>query len=309
MDQHQEQALGAVLKALAASRYAFVAPTPETYRRVNGRPGNEIARNLRGVFGWSRPFDADLIEPAIFDSLGRAGALEAVGSLWKSRFRVSTLNGAPYLHSAYPTAEADAVFFGPDTYRFVGAALSTLPQRRYDRAVDIGCGSGAGLLAVAALREIGEAYLTDINPAALDLARVNAAHQRRAGRFVESNLFAGLDGDFDLILANPPYLADPAKRFYRDGGGDRGIGIGLRIVQDGLPRLAKGGVLFVYTGAPIVEGVDLFLDAVEQNLPANGFAIQYREIDPDVFGEELENPAYAAVERIAAAALTMTRAH
>ena len=34
--------------------------------------------------------------------------------------------------------------------------------------------------------------------------------------------------------------------------------------------------------------------------------VHYEEIDPDVFGEELENPAYAEVERIAAVVLTLT---
>ncbi len=307
MDQAKEQALGALLEALAATGYAFVPPTPETHRRVNARPGNEIAADLRGVFGWSRAFAADLVGQRLFGLMGDAGILEPAGSGWRSRVRVAALNGALYLHSAFPTVEPDAVFFGPDTYRFVRAAIGVLPHRRYGRAADIGCGSGAGLLAISAARDIGALVMSDINPAAVALARVNAAHQRRPALIVESDLFAALDGDFDLIVANPPYMADAGKRAYRDGGGDIGIELAARIVGEALARLAPGGALFVYSGAPVVDGVDRLRARVEQIHQRECFDLDYQEIDPDVFGEELDAPAYREVERIAVIGLTIRR--
>jgi methylase of polypeptide subunit release factors len=300
---HSEQALRALLRTVAETGYAFVPPTPETHRRVNARSGNEEARDLRDVFGWSRPFDRQIVGDRIFGLLREGDALEASGNLWKSRLRIATLNGRHYLHSAFPTAQADAVFFGPDTYRFVRAALTALPRRSFSRAVDLGCGSGAGGLAVAAGRDIGTLHLTDINPIALALAGVNAAHAGQPASFAKSDLFAALDGQFDLILANPPYLADPAGRVYRDGGGTLGLELGLRIVREGIARLAPGGTLFLYTGAPIVSGVDRFRFEAEQILTADRFHIEYSEIDPDVFGEELDMPAYREADRIAAISL------
>jgi methylase of polypeptide subunit release factors len=298
-----QPALLTLLRTVAESGYAFVPPTPESHRRVNARPGNEEARDLRDIFGWSRPFRREIVGEQIFDLLHEAGALEASGRLWKSRLRIATLNGDHYLHSAFPTTQADAVFFGPDTYRFVRAALTALPHRSFSRAVDLGCGSGPGGLAVAAERDIDTLHLTDINPTALALAGVNAAHAGRSAWFAKSDLFAALDGQFDLILANPPYLADPGRRAYRDGGGALGLELGLRIVREGVARLAPGGTLFLYTGAPVMGGIDRFRFEVEQILTSGRLHFTYSEIDPDVFGEELDMPAYREADRIAAIAL------
>ena len=82
------------------------------------------------------------------------------------------------LHSAFPTEAADAVFFGPDTYRFGQAILGKSGQARAEavrRALDVGCGTGAGGLLVARAWPGAEVVLTDINPAAVAAARVNAA--------------------------------------------------------------------------------------------------------------------------------------
>jgi len=306
INPENESALLTLLHTVAETGYAFVPPTPETHRRVNARPGNEEARDLRDVFGWSRPFRRELIGERILELLHMADALEANGYLWKSRLRIATLNDRYYFHSAFPTTQADAVFFGPDTYRFIRAALIALPNHQFSRAIDLGCGSGAGGLAVAAGREVKALYLTDINPTALALAGVNAAYAGRSASFAQSNLFAAVDGQFDLILANPPYLADTAKRAYRDGGGTLGLELGLRIVRESIARLAPGGTLFLYTGAPVLGGIDRFRFEAEQILAASRFHHQYSEIDPDVFGEELDMPAYGEADRIAAIALMVT---
>ncbi|MDB5394316.1 MAG: HemK family modification methylase [Rhodospirillales bacterium] len=292
---------------MAAVGYEFVPPTPETHRRVNTRRGNEEARDLRDVFGWSRPFRPGTVGQNLFAILAAGDVVERAGELWRSRVRIASLNGRLYLHSAFPTFEPDAVFFGPDTYRFVRAALAGLPDRAYPRAVDLGCGSGAGGLSVAAARPIGQLWLSDINPDALTFARANAAHAGQAATCIESDLFVALDGTFGLILANPPYLADPGRRAYRDGGGPLGMDLGLRIVREGITRLTESGVLFLYTGVPIADGLDQFRLEVEQIVPRRGFGIDYSEIDPDVFGEELDMPAYRAIDRIAVIALMITR--
>jgi hypothetical protein len=82
-----------------------------------------------------------------------------------------------------------------------------------------------------------------------------------------------------------------------------GLELGLRIVREGIARLAPGGTLFLYTGGPVVGGVDRFRFEAEQILTASRFRHQYSEIDPDVFGEELDMPAYGEADRIAAIAL------
>ena len=294
---------------LQATGYRFTAITPASHARVNARNGAGRARSLRDVFGWSRPFESGLLPGHALGWLQGSGLLEESAGLLRSQVRFASLGGALYAHSAYPTLEPEAVFFGPDTYRFaslIEAELHSRPLRPGARILDIGCGAGPGGMtaALACLAARPELLLADINPRALDFARANAALAGLAKvAFAQSNLFDALDGQFELIVANPPYLVDAGERTYRHGGGPLGSGLSLRIVQGSLARLVPGGRLVLYTGAPIVAGRDPFLDAVAPLLQQAGCLFSYREIDPDVFGEELDAPAYADVERIAAVAL------
>jgi methylase of polypeptide subunit release factors len=146
--------------------------------------------------------------------------------------------------------------------------------------------------------------MTDINATALQLAALNAEMAGVQATMSHGDLFAGLKGEFDLIVANPPYLNDPLQRAYRHGGGELGSALSIRIAEAAKQRLAPGGSLILYTGSPIVSGTDHFLEAIERSYDGCGLTWSYEEIDPDVFGEELETEAYGAVDRIAAVVLT-----
>jgi SAM-dependent methyltransferase len=289
--------------------YCFTTITPESHRRVNARHGNDEALDLRDVFGWSRRFDPAILPEGLFALMQAAGAVVADGERWRSCVRLSTIGDLLFVHSAFPTEAGDAVFFGPDTYRFVAAmrqeiACGTLPLWR--RAVDLGCGSGAAGIVLARDNPEGSVVLTDINPAALRFAAINAALAKVANVAVhQANLLDGVDGELDLVVANPPYLLDPAKRLYRHGGGARGEGLSLAIVDAALARLTPGGTLLLYTGTAIVGGLDPFREAVAVRLAGSGHSWRYREIDPDVFGEEL---AHSDADRIAAVFLTLKKA-
>ena len=93
----------------------------------------------------------------------------------------------------------------PETELLVDVALELAPQR----ALDIGTGSGAVALALAAELPGVEVTATDSSAAALQVARRNAERSGLGGRvkFVESTLPPG--GRFDLWLANLPYVAEP----------------------------------------------------------------------------------------------------
>ena len=290
-------------RLVQATGYRFITPTPATHARVNARPGSAWAKDLRGIFGWSRPFHPGAVPPAILHAMQSAGVLSADGKGHRSSVRLSTLDGMLFLHSAYPTTAADSVFFGPDTYRFARAIEGVL-DRPVRRAVDIGCGAGPGAILVARAHPDAEVLAVDINDAALRLTRANAELAGTAVRGIRSDLLSGVDGAFDLIVANPPYMADPAARAYRDGGGPLGASLSLRILDAAIDRLAPGGTLLLYTGAAVVNGADPFQDAAAARLAGTGLSWSYREIDPDVFGEELETGAYIEADRIAAVALT-----
>lgn len=308
-DQAQE-ALRQLGKWLQARQYHFTTVTPATHARVNARPENAQAQTLLGIFGWSRPFACTLLPADILYPLREAGVVVAHGPLWRSQVRASTLDGRLYFHSAYPTEAADAVFFGPDSHRFIQALKRHLQARTapVQRAVDIGCGAGPGALTLARLCPQAQVLGVDINPTALALTRLNAGlaglEQVQASA---SDLLQQTRGDFDLIVANPPYLVDAAERAYRHGGGPLGAGLSLAIVQTALQRLAPGGSLVLYTGAAILDNQDPFRQQVAQVLEGQPFQWDYEEVDPDVFGEELLCHSYASAERIAAVVLTLTR--
>ena len=300
------QALLELGRSLRQRAYTFVTPTPETHRRVNRRAELReglLAKDLREVFGWSQPFRPELLPRELLGLLEASGELEHEGELLRSRVRFSTLRNLLLAHSAFPTSAADSVFFGPDTYRFCRLLDHWAP--RVGRALDVGCGTGAGGLSMQGKAK--EIVLADINPRALALAEVNAALAGVAVSIVESDVLAGITGELDLIVANPPYMRDPGARLYRDGGGEHGEGLSVRIVRDSLARLGHGGKLIVYTGSAIVAGRDSFYDAVAPLLEEARTAFTYEELDPDVFGEELSEPGYAQVERIAAVGLKVVR--
>lgn len=297
-------------RRLQADGYRFITPTPLTHQRVNQRDEGQMADSLRDVFGWSRPFEPGLLSADEQRQLQEAQVIDTYEGQLKSRVRWSSLDDLLFVHSAFPTDAADSVFFGPDTYRFAQMIHAHLQQNfaPIHRAVDIGCGAGVGAIVIARDRREAQVLALDINPAALRLTAINAALAEVANVEVHaSDLLQGVDGEFDLIVANPPYMADPAERAYRHGGGTLGAGLSLRIVEQALNRLAPGGSLLLYTGVAMVDGSDPFLDTVLPRLDEKRFAWTYREIDPDVFGEELLNPGYQRVDRIAVVALTVTR--
>jgi methylase of polypeptide subunit release factors len=307
-------ALTALGRSLQAQDYRFVTVTPATHRRVNARPENAWAGDLRGVFGWSRPFRAGTLPATIEAQLRAAGLAQPVDAsgedsadagagAWRALVRAASIDKRLYFHSAWPTRADDAVFFGPDTYRFVACLKRSLHalRRPVRRAVDIGAGAGPGAIELALRCRDAVVYAADVNPLALALAEANAA-LNEAHKVVpcRSDLLDGVDGGFDLIMANPPYILDADQLAYRHGGGELGAELSIRIVRAALDRLHPGGSLMLYTGVAIVNGEDRFLAAIRDRLNAGCDAWTYDELDTDIFGSQLDCQGYEQVERIAA---------
>ncbi len=310
MSGDHDRALHTLLDLLRALNYRFTAPTPLTHARVlKGK--DAVAHDLRDVFGWSLPFHGAVMPEDIIQLLNAGGALVKRGDLFASAVRVSTCDDDYYLHSAYPTAEQDAVFFGPDSYRFVSFLRAELP-RLGPRTHIVDVGTGAGIGAITAARCMPEAYvtLTDINRTALRLAAINWVANDFPFGGVMFSQGDGLENitygpPIDCIIANPPYIADAAHRAYRDGGAMHGGEASIAWTKAAAERLSPGGAFLLYTGSAIVGGEDRLKAAIHEAL--DGFDVSYREIDPDVFGEELEREQYADVERIAVVGVVATK--
>ena len=99
----------------------------------------------------------------------------------------------------------------PDTEVIVDLALKSFPEQMAFQMLDLGVGSGAILLAILAERPAAKGLGIDVSEEALAVARENAANLGLAGQvaLLRGDWTAGLDGDeFDLVVSNPPYIAD-----------------------------------------------------------------------------------------------------
>ena len=177
----------------------------------------------------------------------------------------------------------------PESETIVEAALARLPDReRAYRVLDLGTGSGCLLLALLSELPAAVGIGVDIAPGAVAAARGNAIRLGLSTRaeFVLGDWAGPLAGEFDLVVANPPYIATsdiaglpPAVRNFDpwralDGGAD-GLDA-YRAIAAQLPRrLTPGGVFFGEVGQGQAEQVAALLAAA-------GLVVD--EIVPDLAG-------------------------
>lgn len=306
-----DKALADLVRRLADSGYDFVVPTPATHARVVARPDHQKAHTLRDVFGWSLPFEASTIDAGILALLRSADGLEALNDgRYRSRYRVARVNGLLFAHSAYPAVEKDTVFLGPDSYRFADflkRELATDQPVANGSLVDLGTGAGVGALVASRMRPDLRITMTDVNPKALRLARINASVAGIDAQYLCTRNMDGVPAGIDVVIANPPYIIDATQRAYRDGGGMYGGQVAYDMAAAAIDCLAPGGRMLLYTGAAIVAGRDVLTGALTELAQKQGCDLQRCEIDPDVFGEELEQPGYETVERIAVVGLVIRK--
>ena len=161
----------------------------------------------------------------------------------------------------------------PESETLIEAALTLVPRDGQTRILDICTGTGCLLLTLLAELPLATGIGTDISPAALEVARQNARALRLEQRvqWTETDLADGLDGPFDLIVANPPYIPsgdiaglapevrqhDP--RLALDGGPD-GLALYRRIVADAR-RLAPRGSVVLELGLGQLQAVEAMIRA------------------------------------------------
>jgi release factor glutamine methyltransferase len=157
-----------------------------------------------------------------------------------------------------------------ETELIVEATLELFPEKSLSlNAADVCTGSGCVAVALAIERPAARITATDISGVALDVARQNAARHGVDDRiaFHCGDLLDGIEGPFDLIAGNPPYVAErdkrglqPEVRDYEPGvalfGGSDGFHLVERLVQSAVHYLRPGGYLLCEFGLGQDEQVE-----------------------------------------------------
>ena len=156
----------------------------------------------------------------------------------------------------------------PDTETLVDAALPLLAGIARPRILDIGTGSGAIIVTLLAEVPGAAGVATDLSPAALAVARHNAAVSGVDGRLelVETAWARGIDGQFDLIVSNPPYIPQHSiaglDREVREhdphlalAGGPDGLDAYRALLAEAAQLVKPGGHVVVEFGAGQDEDV------------------------------------------------------
>ena len=141
------------------------------------------------------------------------------------------------------------------------------------RVVDVGAGSGAIALALAKELPNAEIHATDISAAALEIARANAARHQSERRihFHQTDVLAGLEGEFDFIVSNPPYVGEAEKdtvqlevrKFEPRNAvfaGANGTEVIARLIPQARAILRPGGWLIMEISGTIADEVRRLLD-------------------------------------------------
>ena len=180
----------------------------------------------------------------------------------------------------------DVLIPRPDTETLVEHALQCIPVDTACRVLDVGTGSGAIAVTIAAERPLALVTATDISDAALEVATENAGQLEVASRirFERANLLGGAE-QYDVIVSNPPYIAqsemlalqvevrehEPVTALE---AGEDGLDVVRALLAAAEPATATGAQMLIEIGAGQAASV---VDFAAQNT-----AWQYVAVYPDL---------------------------
>ncbi|WP_415183296.1 peptide chain release factor N(5)-glutamine methyltransferase [Phaeovulum sp.] len=247
----QQTAAEALRTAIPRLQAAAIADAPRDARRLlahaMGIAADRLTLHLADAL---TPDQSFRFQSAIAARIRRQPVSQIIGSrsFWGRDFRVTP----------------DTLDPRPETETLIEAALAV----PFARVLDLGTGTGCILLTLLAERPATTGVGTDVSPAALMVAKDNAHTLGLTARtgFVVSDWWSAVGGNFDLIVSNPPYIAEsemaalsPEVRDWEPHlaltpGGD-GL-LPYRLIAEGaMAHLAPGGWLMVEIGPTQAESV------------------------------------------------------
>lgn len=183
-----------------------------------------------------------------------------------------------------------------DTERSVESILRLAPRATH--ILEIGTGSGCVAITLGRLYPRAIIDASDISPDALDVAEINRKkHGASNVQLIQSDLFSVIEGTYDVIYSNPPYITademkalDESVALYEPHlaleGGEDGLDFYRKIVEDAPRFLNPGGWLVFEIGAKQRKDIEKLLK--DHDFSAIGSEIDFSGLDRVVFGR-LEN--------------------
>ena len=216
---------------------------------------------------WLLAHDTDALEANVHDQFIAMCQRRAAGE------PVAYLTGHKEFYGLALQVDARVLDPRPDTETLVDWALEVLAPLPSPRVVDLGTGSGAIALALQHQRPTVEVLAVDASADALAVAQANALRLGLAVQFLHTSWLTGVDGLFDAIVSNPPYIAsaDPHlaalthEPLQALASGTDGLEDIRTIVAQAPGHLKPGGWLLLEHGYDQAE-------AVQALLLAQGFA-------------------------------------
>jgi release factor glutamine methyltransferase len=232
------------------------------------RPASPTARLdaellLAHVLGWGRA--RLLAERDFAPSEAQRAAFSALVQRRQALEPVAYLVGRREFYGLEFAVDPRVLVPRPETELLVELAIARardLPRRRGPgalRIADVGTGSGAIAVALAVHLPQAQIQAVDISPEALAVARANVERHGVAARvrLLEGSLLAPVEPPLDIVVSNPPYTVlaevDEGVRLHEPrlalDGGEGGLAVYPRLLEEALAKLAPGGLLLAEIGA------------------------------------------------------------
>jgi release factor glutamine methyltransferase len=165
-------------------------------------------RDLRLLLAFAIGIPPDRLTLVLDDPLSDAAAVrfEAAVQARVSRQPVSQIVGGRQFWGRWFRVTPDVLDPRPETETLIAAAL----DGTFSRVLDLGTGSGVILITLLAERRLATGTGVDLSEKALSVAAANAASLAVADRaiFLQSDWLRAVSGTFDLVVSNPPYIAE-----------------------------------------------------------------------------------------------------
>ena len=241
-----------LIKAVTAQLSAFGIEDPATNARLL----------IRQAFRWSATHQlSNLSKIAPTDQLP---VLESLVERRINREPLSYITGKTEFFKRQFTVDERVLIPRPESEQLIVRAIDYVRKCGIEnpRVADVGTGSGAIAISIALEMPSAEVFATDISSEALEVAHMNARRLGVEVKFAQGNLLGPLQGKFDIIVSNPPYIKSHVIK-----------SLEAEITRE--PRIAlDGGPDGIKVIAPLLEEI--------QRMLKPSYSAAYVEIDPPI---------------------------